>query len=236
MAARRAIEIMVTLLILLFLYPAGAFAQVCAGHTDEPLVSVLQPPPCESCEETKAELDELAQLEKTRTPAQEAHARLDIKRSVSRFLEGAGIAFDEGRLEACEPFFLTRRKEEKAATDAAKDSFCRLRPFKTPGNSLHPIEDLKPDESFSYPSGHATWAATVGFLLAGMLPEKRQAIYSRIDDYARSRMIAGVHFRSDVEAGKLFGAAIASSSLEAPGFDKEYAEAKSCVRSAVGLQ
>lgn len=211
-------------------------AAECVGHSDEPLVGLLQPPPCESCEETRAELGELAALEQARTPEQSEHAAKDAERSLPRFLQGAGIAFDAEALKACDGFFLKRRKEEKAAVDAAKFTFCRLRPFLTAGNSLHPIDEAKPGDSFSYPSGHSTYGATIGFLLAEMLPEKRAALLARINDYAHSRMIAGVHFRSDVEAGKLYGAAIAGAEFARPGFEAEFQEAKACVRKAAGLQ
>ncbi len=224
------------LALFLLLNPSALFASECAGHSDEPLVSLLQPPPCETCEDTKAELAELTDLERTRTPEQASHAGADTQRSVARFLEGAGIAFDAGSLQACEGFFFKRRKEEKAAVEAAKNTFCRLRPFMTPGNALHPVQEAKPDESFSYPSGHATYGATVGFLLVDMMPEKRAAIYARINDYAHSRMVAGVHFRSDVEAGKLYGAAIVEALFAKPGFAGEFEAAKACVRKAAGLQ
>ncbi len=220
----------------LIVFPPALLANECAGRSDEPLVNLLQPPPCEGCEETKAELAELEALEQARTPGQAAHAASDTERTLPRFLDGAGIAFEASALEPCESFFMKRRKEEKAAVDAAKDTFCRVRPFLTPGNTLHPVQAAKPDDSFSYPSGHATYGATVGFLLAEMMPEKRGAIYGRIEDYAHNRMVAGVHFRSDVEAGKLFGAAIVNSLFAKPGFVSEFEEAKACVRRAVGLQ
>jgi acid phosphatase (class A) len=222
--------------LVLALYSPALEARECQAQPDAPLVKLLAAPPCETCEETKAELDELESLERARTPEQAAHAAGDATRTIARFLEGGGIAFDPAKLAPCEEFFLKRRKEEKAAVEAAKDTFCRLRPFQTPGNGLHPVREAKPDESYSYPSGHATYGATVGFLLAGMLPEKRAEIYSRINDYARSRMVAGVHFRSDVEAGKLAGAAIGASLLAQPGFRPEFEQAKTCVRMAVGLE
>jgi acid phosphatase (class A) len=224
------------LLVALYALPSGAsLARECLGRTDVPLVKLLPPPPCEACEETKAELDELVSLEKARTDEQANRAREDVERSVSRFLAGAGIGFDAAKLQACEAFFLSRRREEKAIVDAAKDSFCRLRPFLTPGNGLHPVEAAKPDDSFSYPSGHATYGATVGFLLAEMLPEKKAEIYNRIEDYGHSRMVAGVHFRSDIAAGKIMGAAIVASLFARPDFRVEFDQARTCVRNAVGL-
>ena len=41
----------------------------------------------------------------------------------------------------------------------------------------------------------------MGTVLARMLPEKRDELYARIADYGRSRMIARVHYRSDIDAG-----------------------------------
>jgi acid phosphatase (class A) len=222
--------------VLLVLCPAGLRAEECRGQSSAPLVKLLPPPPCETCEETKAEMDELADLERTRTPGEVKHATEDAERSVARFLEGAGIQFDAKKLKKCNDFFLMGRKQEKGAVDEAKDTFCRLRPFLTPGNSLHPVQDAKPDSSYSYPSGHATFGATIGFLLAAMLPEKRAEIYARINDYAHSRMVAGVHFRSDVEAGKLFGAAVGTEILANPDTRPDFKDTTKCVREAVGLE
>ncbi len=171
----------------LMIYAPTLYAQECRDASDAPLVKLLQPPPCENCEETKAELDELASLESTRTPEQARHALDDASRKLARFLEGGGFAFDPVKLAACENFFVKRRQDEIAAVEAAKATFCRTRPFLTPGNELHPLDGgAKPELSFSYPSGHSTYAATTGFLLAEMLPEKRAEIYGRINDYAHA--------------------------------------------------
>ncbi len=218
------------------LYAPALQAQECKGQSDVPQVNLLQPPPCETCSEAKAEMDELAGLERERTPEQEERVAADVKRSVDRFLDGAAIAYEPDKLRPCEKFFTQARQEEKAVVEAAKNAFCRTRPFKTPGNTLHPVEAAHPDESFSYPSGHSAYGATVGLLLVEMLPEKRMEIYRRIKDYARARMIAGAHFRSDVEAGKLVGAAVVASLFAKPDFRQAFDEAKTCVRNAVGLE
>ena len=217
------------------LYAPALEARECLGQSDAPLVNLLPPPPCETCPEAKAEMDELAGLERERTHEQESQVADDVKRSVDRFLEGAGIAFEPEKLRPCEKFFTRPRQEQKAAVDAAKDTFCRTRPFMIPGNSLHPVEAARPDDSFSYPSGHAAYGAAIGILLAEMLPEKRADIYRRIREYARARMIAGAHFRSDVEAGKLVGAAVVASLFAEPDFRQSFDEARLCVRKAVGL-
>ena len=119
-------------MLLLALHSPGLEARECQGQSDVPIVSLLPPPPCETCPEAKAEMDELASLERERTPEQEDRVANDAKRSVDRFLDGAGIAYEPGKLRSCEKFFTKPRQEEKAAVEAAKDTFCRTRPFKTP--------------------------------------------------------------------------------------------------------
>ena len=220
----------------LVLYTPALEAGECKGPSDAPLVKLLSPPPCETCPQTKTEIEELAQLERERTPEQQSHVTADVKMSVERFLEGAGIGFEPEKLRPCEKFFTQPRQEEKAAIDAAKDMFCRTRPYNTAGNDLHPVEKAIPNDSFSYPSGHSAYGATMGLILAAMLPEKQAEIYRRIADYARSRMIAGVHFRSDVEAGKMIGAAVVASLFAKPDFRSAFDEAKTCVRKAAGLE
>jgi acid phosphatase (class A) len=220
----------------LALFAPALEARECKGPSDAPLVKLLSPPPCETCPQTKTEIEELAQLERERTPEQQTHVAADVKMTVERFLEGAGIGFEPEKLRPCEKFFTRPRQEEKAATDAAKDMFCRSRPYITPGNDLHPVEKAIPNDSFSYPSGHSAYGATMGLILVEMLPEKRAEIYRRIADYGRSRMIAGVHFRSDVEAGKMIGAAVVASLFAKPDFLEAFREAKICVRKSVGLE
>ncbi|HEU4781241.1 MAG TPA: phosphatase PAP2 family protein, partial [Steroidobacteraceae bacterium] len=53
----------------------------------------------------------------------------------------------------------------------------------------------------SYPSGHATYGYVMAYLLADMVPERRQALITRAQEFARQRMVCGVHFPSDLEAG-----------------------------------
>ena len=63
------------------------------------------------------------------------------------FSDGGGIAYDAEKLRACERFFTGPRQEEKEAVEAAKKAFCRTRPFKTPGNTLHPVDEARPDDN-----------------------------------------------------------------------------------------
>src|SRR6185312_10394706 len=89
--------------------------------------------------------------------------------------------------------------------------------------------------SASYPSAHATYGAALGVVLAEMIPEKKDAIYRRIQDYGYSRIVSGAHFRSDVYAGNVAGAAIAAALLNDENFRNQLKEIKGELRKDVGL-
>jgi acid phosphatase (class A) len=116
----------------------------------------------------------------------------------------------------------------------AKGVFNRTRPYKLPNNNLTILKETKPDDSPSYPSGHGTYGAVTGLLLAQMLPEKKDAIIKRIEDFGESRLISGVHYRSDVYAGEMSGAAIAASVLGSEKYRELFAQAKRDLRKALG--
>jgi hypothetical protein len=52
-------------------------------------------------------------------------------------------------------------------------------------------------------SGHATFAYVTAILFADMVPEKALAIFDRAAIIAHSRVVAGVHYPTDVEAGRI---------------------------------
>jgi acid phosphatase (class A) len=68
-----------------------------------------------------------------------------------------------------------------------------------------------------------------------MIPEKKDAIYRRIQDYGYSRIVSGAHFRSDVYAGNVAGAAIAAALLNDENFRNQLKEVKGELRKDVGL-
>jgi acid phosphatase (class A) len=69
-----------------------------------------------------------------------------------------------------------------------------------------------------------------------MVPEKAHAIFERAAVYGRNRVIAGVHFPTDVEAGKTSAAAIANALVQQPLFMRDFERAKKEVRQTLGLK
>jgi acid phosphatase (class A) len=72
-------------------------------------------------------------------------------------------------------------------------------------------------------------------VLIEMVPEKRDAILARADEYARNRLVCGVHYPSDIQASKLVAYSIHSVMDTNPQFQKELAAARVELRQALGL-
>ena len=199
-----------------------------------PIVGILMPPPRYDSAQTKAELQELLRLQEVRTPQQVEHVRGDDHRTVERFLGGMGIKVEQLSASANRFFDCIGAAVEKSVRDA-KTTFMRTRPYRLHDSKLHTLKKLSDRDSTSYPSGHATYGTVVGLVLVEVLPERREQIYKRIQDYGYSRMVSGAHFRSDIYAGNIAGAAIAASLLNQESFRNELKQVKVELRKAVGL-
>jgi acid phosphatase (class A) len=60
--------------------------------------------------------------------------------------------------------------------------------------------------NYSYPSGHASVGWARALVLAELKPERADLILLRGREFGDSRVVCGVHYPSDVEAGRLIGA------------------------------
>ena len=217
----------------LFGLPAGAAEPSCTDPA-VPLSALLMPPPKHDSAQTKAELQELLRLQESRTPEQIKHVKEDDLRTLERFLGGIGIKV-ENLSASAKHFFDCIDSSVRHAVHEAKNTFDRTRPYRLPHNNLNTLKKLSDRDSPSYPSAHATYGAALGMVLAEMIPEKKEAIYKRIQDYGHSRIVSGAHFRSDVYAGNIAGAAIAASLLSKETFRNELNEVKAELRKAAGL-
>jgi acid phosphatase (class A) len=213
---------------------AAAAERSCPNPEPVPLSVLLLAPPCDRCDETRAELSELRALEKSLTSAQAEHAVGDYERTIERFLGESGVKMRADQLGFAGDFFECINAIVGNALRSAKEKFNRTRPYKIPDNGLHVLKTLKRDDSPSYPSGHAAYGTVVGLILADMVPELREKIYERIRDYGFSRLRVGAHFRSDIYAGEIAGAAITASLYRNHEFQEAFERAKTDLRAALG--
>jgi acid phosphatase (class A) len=198
------------------------------------LRTLLPPPPAESSETTRAETTLILKLQSEIGPERAERVRADAEASIYRFADALGNpeAFNRQRIPRTHALFRKVKYEQAALVHVGKRGFERRRPFSSQAD-VTPLVD-KP-RTASYPSGHSMWARTVGLLLADMLPEHREKIMTRADEYAFNRVLAGVHYPSDIEGGKLAGTALTAFLLASPEFGEDYAEAKKELRKALQL-
>lgn len=221
------------LLLLALLCASPAAAQTFLTPRQLDLTRLLAPPPAAGSPQQQAEMDELLRLQGLRTPERIAQANADVDENVFTMLGATlGVGFNAGALPLAARLFERLGDTEQALTDPAKRGFDRPRPYLA-NPALHPAIPIS--RSASYPSGHSTRATVMGVVLAAMLPEYRAQVFARIDDYAQSRVVGGVHYPSDVAAGRIAGTAIEAVLLADPAFLAEYRPARDEVRRALGL-
>jgi len=84
----------------------------------------------------------------------------------------------------------------------------------------------------SYPSGHSTYGTVDALVLAELAPDLHDALIARGEQIGDDRVIAGVHFPSDVTAGRTLGNAIFSVMAASPVFQEDLTAAKAEVAEA----
>jgi acid phosphatase (class A) len=95
------------------------------------------------------------------------------------------------------------------ATYRAKDAYVRARPFMAGNDAIcTPAEEAALRKDGSYPSGHAAIGWAWGLVLTEVAPDRADALAQRGRAFGDSRVVCGVHWQSDVEAGRLVAAAV----------------------------
>ena len=222
------------LVFLLVLLPLAAWSGETAFVAQEQIAfaKLLPPPPAVGSPVQQEEMALLVTLQKERTPAMEAFALADAERSVFRFADVVGEDFTAAKLPVAAAFFKAVKENADELLGPAKKHWDRPRPYAS-NPALAPCVP-KPHNA-SYPSGHSTFGTVTSIVLADMLPEKQVAIYDRAEQYRFNREIGGVHYPSDVEAGRIAGTVIAAFLQQSPTFQAAYAQARAEVRQVLGL-
>jgi acid phosphatase (class A) len=198
------------------------------------LLTLLPTPPAVDSPRTKAELETVLATQNHRTATEASLAMADATENVWRFANVvADPKFKAENLPVFSAFFTRVVATESAVVDPAKDSWKRPRPHMV-DSRVKPI--VKLSTSGSYPSGQTTVGTLMGIVLAQMLPENRTNILARAWAYGQNRVIAGIHYPSDIEAGRLSGTAIAAVLATHSDFNNEFQAAKAELRAVLGLR
>jgi acid phosphatase (class A) len=198
---------------------------------------ILINPPAKNSDETKAELAELHRLQETRSPAQVLRAQNDdSEEDIFIFKNVLGDRFSREGLPMTALLSDHVHNDESIILNPAKAFFQRPRPYHFDA-TIKPVCKIKEDKTdYAYPSGHGTTGYLEGLVLTLIVPEKRDAILARADDYAHNRLICGVHYPSDIVASKQVAYAAIGLIMNNPQFKQELAAARAETRATLALQ
>jgi acid phosphatase (class A) len=201
---------------------------VVEGEID--LAQFLPPPPADDSPVTKAEIQELLKWQAQRTPEQVAFAQADANLTVFRFADTMGPYFTPERLPLLSQFFGACIANVELLINSPKAYYHRTRPYLIDPD-IQPV--LRKPTDNSYPSGHATVGYFVAIILADMVPEKARELYVRGDSVALNRVIGGLHYPTDLEAGKLSAVLIAERMFLNAKFRQDFAKTRAELRKVL---
>ena len=144
-----------------------------------------------------------------------------------------GTRVDQARVPAVINLLERARLDLARATRLPKVHYRRARPFV--GNDAPICVQRTPAlaESFSYPSGHATQGWAYALIMAALVPSRATAILARGRAYGESRVVCGVHWLSDVVAGRINGSAVFAALVGDAGFRADLDTARAELRAAL---
>lgn len=155
-------------------------------------------------------------------------ARVQGQNLPNAFSEAFGIAINNNDTPQIYRLIVGMREDAgDLATREAKEHYKRQRPFAFFGEDTCNIEQqAELAENGSYPSGHSSLGWATALVLAEINPDRQDEILERGFQMGESRVICGYHFQSDVDAGRITGAACVARLHADPNFSKQLDKAK----------
>ncbi len=179
-----------------------------AGDFD--VAALIPPAPANDSLTTAADLEVVRQVQQRRTPEQIALAAYFVHDTVFQFDAVIGPWFTAANLPCTAEFFAQIEADRFAISSQGKKIWARPRP---PLLDPHLRARIELPASGAYPSGHATMAFVRAGLLAEIFPAQREALRERAGLVAWSRVVGGVHYPTDIVAGRLLGDRLAQEFL-----------------------
>jgi acid phosphatase (class A) len=229
-------RLVLALLVLLATPPVQAADKGPANFVDVAaldLTRLIPPPPAQDSAITRQELADIKAAQAAASPERRKIAEEDYTETVFAVMRGElGPVFNAERLPVTAGFFKRVLADEGAVVDPAKAAFGRQRPFQV-DSGVVPCPPAK--TSGAYPSGHATVGYLAALTLADMIPERRDVIFAAAARYAESRIVCGVHYKSDVNASMAVAAAMTVQMRTNQAYRREFDASRAELRTALGL-
>lgn len=206
--------------------PGGQFLESAALD----LPRLLPPPPARGSLAESADLEVVLQAQMGRRPAQEAWAKEADSDTVWGFASVIGPRFRVERLPKTARFFWKLTVDAYAISEDAKRLFNRPRPPKLDPR-IQPCVSLPPNDS--YPSGHSVQAFVRAGVLAEILPESREALFTRAHRSAWGRILGGVHYPTDDVGGRILAETIVARLKSLPAFREAVKDCREEIRECL---
>lgn len=174
----------------------------------------VPPPPAVGSEGDKDDFAVLLRWQAKRTPEECARARSEAH---AYFLElfGNMSPFAKPLPSEVADFFERVHADTDAAVGFFKNRYKRPRPF-VRDSRLEPC--LGKINGKAYPGGHAAVARMFALILSDLEPDMEDEFLARADEAGLDRVIGGVHYPSDIEAGKRLADGLYKQMKKIPDF------------------
>ena len=107
-----------------------------------------------------------------------------------------------------------------------KAFYHRQRPFERFDDPMLTGEEDELRGEGSYPSGHTLRGWTTALLLAEVAPQRADTLFARGYMYGESRVIAGAHWQSDVDASRVAGGIVYGALHQSAAFREQMQKAQ----------
>lgn len=193
-------------------------------------VTILAPPPRGHSASEAADKAAFNTTRALKGSPRWALATTDVADGASAILDDfacvIGQRIDQSRAPALMTLLERTRLDIARATRAPKLHYRRLRPFVGNDAEICVIRTSELGNAFSFPSSHATQAWTYASIMASLMPDKATQFFVRARSYGESRVVCGLHWLSDIEAGRTTASAVYAALQGDPGFRSDLEKAR----------
>ncbi|HOX22544.1 MAG TPA: phosphatase PAP2 family protein [Elusimicrobiales bacterium] len=187
------------------------------GTAVKHLVAAFPPPPSDGSAQQKEEIELLLARQNSRTERECEIARSQEDATFRDFFPGPDNPFAEPLSPAVDEFFARTGEDVRVACRRLKKHAARRRPHDP---RLRPcVTDVGSERS--YPSRHTATSYLFAHILSDLVPARSKEFFAAAERGAQYRILAGVHYPSDLQAGRDYAAQLYKEFLKNENFRRD---------------